>query len=83
MCLCIHLHRRTIVLLLLSVLLSTISSSNVRQDWPGSCRIALRSSFGDLSTINFEVARELRENMPVQHFLDAIRHNTDPAFTRR
>ena len=56
--LCIHLHRRTIVLLLLSVLLSTISSSNVRQDWPVSCRIALRSGFGDLSTINFEVARE-------------------------
>ena len=56
--LCIHLHRRTIVLLLLSVLLSTISSSCVRQDWLVSCRIALRSGFGDLSTINFEVARE-------------------------
>ena len=56
--LCMHLHRRTIVLLLLSVLLSTISSSCVRQDWPGSCRIALRSGFGDLSIIDFEVGRE-------------------------
>ena len=28
------------------------------RDWPVSCRIALRSGFRDLSTINFEVARE-------------------------
>ena len=79
--LCIHLHRRTIVLLLLSVLLSTISSSCVT----GQCRVELPYD------VVLEICRQLisklrgklRENMPVQHFLDAIRHNTDPAFTRR